>query len=235
MAACQSAAIRLRRSDGGRGGDDAVVGVVGGERLVDVASAEPGQCVAFPGLLLASVLVEGDRAEPSGEAVEEPAGVDRGELLRVADEHDLRPSCRGGVEEHGELAGADHGGFVDDDHRAVVELEGPVGELEGPEREGVGRDRGLGLELAPRRSRPTTAPITRCPARVQASWAASRQNVLPVPAAATSTSMLVARGRDLGDDRDLLGRELGRASSAARRMGSATMPRPASDARRRHG
>ncbi len=137
----------VAEADGGRGGDDAVVGVVGGERLVDVASTEPGERVAFPGFLLASVLFEGDGGEPPGEAVEEPAGVDRAELLRVADEHDLRPSSRRGVEEHGELAGADHGGFVDDDHGAVVELEGPVGELEGPEREGVGRDRGLGLEL----------------------------------------------------------------------------------------
>ena len=52
-----------------------------------------------------------------------------------------------GVEERDEAAGGGHRGFVDHEHRRLVELEGAVGELEGAERDGVGRDTGLGLEL----------------------------------------------------------------------------------------
>ncbi len=53
----------------------------------------------------------------------------------------------GGVDEAGEVAGADHGGFVDDEHGAFVE-EGPAGVEDADDAvDGLGRDAGAGLEL----------------------------------------------------------------------------------------
>ena len=96
---------------------------------------------------MASVLGEGDGFGAGGEAVEEPAGVDRVQLFRVADEHDLRVGVVGGVEEHGELAGAGHGCFIDDEDGPCVEGQVAFLQLEDAQRDRVRRDAGLGLEL----------------------------------------------------------------------------------------
>ncbi len=68
----------------------------------------------------------------------------------------------------------------------------------------------------------SAAPTTWCPERVQASWAASRQNVLPVPAAATSTSMPFPEVVIWATTATCSGESSGRASSAARSVCSAT-------------
>ena len=88
--------------------------------MVGVAVAELGERGAFPGLVLAAVLGELERAEPVGQPGEGAAGVDLGELARVADEHHLRSSALRVGEELFELAGADHGGLVDHDHVGSV-------------------------------------------------------------------------------------------------------------------
>ncbi len=75
---------------------------------------------------LASVLGQRDRWDAVGDGGEGAAGVDLGELAGVADQDELGPGVVGGVDEAGEVAGADHGGFVDDEHGAFVE-EGPPG------------------------------------------------------------------------------------------------------------
>ena len=102
---------------------DPFVGLIGGERDVGVASAEFGEGGTFPWFDLTTVLDELGCVEPGGEAGEGAAGVDLRELVVVTDEHDLAAGMLGVVEELGELAGTDHGGFVDDHHRAAVELE----------------------------------------------------------------------------------------------------------------
>ena len=110
--------------DRGVGDDDAVVGVVAVERVGDPAGAEVGEGVAFPGVLLAAVLGEGDGREPVGEPVEETAGVDRVELAGIADHDDFRACVVCGVEEGDEAAGGCHRGFVDHDHGLSVEAAG---------------------------------------------------------------------------------------------------------------
>ena len=94
---------------------DAAVVLVGAEGPVGGAGAEAGQGLAFPVGVLASVLVEFDRAEAGGQAGEGAAGVDLGELVVVADEHDFGVGGVGVVEEFGELAGTDDRGLVDHD------------------------------------------------------------------------------------------------------------------------
>jgi len=81
--------------------------------------AELGERFSFPGVVLAAVLGELDRLETHGEGGEGAAGVDLGELVMVADEDDLGAVSVGVVEETGQLAGADHGRFVDHDHPVV--------------------------------------------------------------------------------------------------------------------
>ena len=56
----------------------------------------------------------------AGEGGEHAAGFDRGELVVVTDQDDFGVGVAGVVEEPGEFAGADHGGFVDDDDRAAA-------------------------------------------------------------------------------------------------------------------
>ena len=68
------------------------------ESGVDVAAADFGEGLAFVGSVLASVLFEGDEVVALGQGAEHAAGVDLGELVVVADEHDFdvgRGSGRG--------------------------------------------------------------------------------------------------------------------------------------------
>ncbi|HUP75765.1 MAG TPA: hypothetical protein VM282_22205 [Acidimicrobiales bacterium] len=106
--------LTLRGVAVGRGVDVSVF-CVGGERLLDVAVAELDERVAFPGLVLSPVLGELDRCDAGGEAPEQSAGFDFGELVVVADEHDFRAGRGGGVEDRCELSCAGHAGFVDHD------------------------------------------------------------------------------------------------------------------------
>ena len=50
-----------------------------------------------------------------------PRGFDRRELIRIADQDHLGARGRGGLEQLAQLGGADHGGFIDDDHGAPVD------------------------------------------------------------------------------------------------------------------
>src|SRR5207244_2114800 len=113
-----------------------------------VAVAELGQGVAFPAFSLPAVLGELDGVKAGGEGGEGAAGFDLGELVVVADEDDLGAVAPGVVEEPGELAGADHGRFVDDEDAAGREA-GGVGPFEvGQESgQGGGGDAGAVLEF----------------------------------------------------------------------------------------
>ena len=139
--------------DRGRRVHDSVVKPVAVERGVDVPSAQLAERLAFPEFCLASVLSEGDRFGADGEAVEEPARVDRVQLFRVADEHDLRVSVMRGVEEHGELASASHGCLVHDEDGSCIEAQVSFLELEDPKRDCVRSNDRFGFGVARRRSR----------------------------------------------------------------------------------
>ena len=213
--------------DRGVGDEDAVVGVVAVERVGDPAGAQVGEGVAFPGVLLAAVLGEGDGREPVGEPVEETAGVDGVELAGIADHDDLRAGVVCGVEEGDEAAGGCHRGFVDDEHGLSVEAEGAVGELEGAERDGVGRDAGLGLELrgGGRGERGTDDVVAAVAPRVGGGVEGER---LAGPRRGDDDIDPVAGGGDRGDRGDLFGREFRPGVERPRRCGSATTPAPVS-------
>ena len=102
----------------GVGDDDAAVVAVGGEGGGDVAAAELVEGVLLPDVLLAAV--DGQLDDAVAERVEggpeRAAGGDFGELVVVADEHDLGPDGGGLIDDGGEVAGAGHRGLVDDDH-----------------------------------------------------------------------------------------------------------------------
>ena len=123
---------------------------------------------------MATVLDELDRFEPAGEAGEQAAGVDLGELAGVADEHDLGAGPVGGVEERGEGAGAGHAGLVDDQHGAVVESWLAVVEVDAQPSQGRRGDRrrepGVPRAAIPARA----APMTLKPAWLPDVAAASR-------------------------------------------------------------
>jgi hypothetical protein len=54
------------------------------------------------------------------------AGLDRGELVGVADQHRLGPGLRCGGEELAQIVGADHARLVNDHHGGPVQFEGAV-------------------------------------------------------------------------------------------------------------
>src|SRR5437773_1139719 len=74
--------------------------------------------VAFPGVQLPAVLGQLAGAEAEAEGAEAAAGVDRCQLPVIADQHHLGLGVVGVFEEAGELAGADHAGLVDHQHRS---------------------------------------------------------------------------------------------------------------------
>ena len=113
------------------------MGLVGGEGDVGVAVAQFGQGVAFPAFPLAAVLGEFDRVEADGQSGEAAAGLDLRQLTVVADEDDLGAVGAGMVEEAGQLAGADHGRFVDHQD-AVGRQAAGVGPVEVGEEAGQG-------------------------------------------------------------------------------------------------
>ena len=114
-----------------------------GER--GLAGSEVVDRVALAGVALSEVVCELGGVETVGEASERSAGADLGELAVITDEHNLRLGASGVGEKSRELPCADHGGFVDDDHRVAAErfavevTEQPV--------EGATRDAGSFFEL----------------------------------------------------------------------------------------
>jgi hypothetical protein len=95
---------------------NAAVGEVGAEGSVGVAAAELVERVAFPRVALALIVGEGHRGKPVGEAGERATGVDLRKLAGVAHEHDLRSGVLSMVEDALQLAGSDHGSFIDHEH-----------------------------------------------------------------------------------------------------------------------
>jgi hypothetical protein len=159
---------------GGGGSVDPAVLAVGGESSVDLAVAELVERDLFPHVLLPPVVGQFDRGEPGGQGAEQAAGVDLGQLVGVADEHDLHGLRFGVVEEAGELAGADHPGLVDHEHRPGLERRPVAVVVEAGEqpRQGGGADPGGGFELE-RGAGSQGDPGDRIPDASQASRAAS--------------------------------------------------------------
>ena len=129
-------------------------GLVAGEGGVDVLVAVGGEGVPVGGVGLPLIAGQGDGVELVGEQREQSGGVDRGQLFGVTDEDELALGCLGVGKESGKVAGAEHAGFVDDEHRPP----GQPGWLPGaPGRSGRGRaaagrrsqdgDAGAGLEF----------------------------------------------------------------------------------------
>ncbi len=93
------------------------------------------------------ILDELNRLDAVTDGRERAACVDLGELARIADENELGVGSVGLVDEFGELAGADHSGFVDNDHGVLVEVEVAGGDLVEGAVDGLARDTCTGLEF----------------------------------------------------------------------------------------
>ena len=106
----------------GVGGHHPVMGPVGSHRLLDQPRADQLQGLAFPGLLLAAVLDQLGGAQAEAEGAETAAGVDRGQLPVIANQHHLGLGLLGVLEQAGQLAAADHAGLIHHQHRAGVQL-----------------------------------------------------------------------------------------------------------------
>ena len=118
------------------------------ERGADLAVAEGGDDRPFGRVGLASVLDQLDGLGSAGECGEDATGLDRWELLRVADQDHLGVGSDGGVDHGGEHPGAEHAGLVDDEDVARLEP-GAAGLELVVECVGGGRsDAGAGFEFA---------------------------------------------------------------------------------------
>ena len=200
---------------------DPVVGEVGVDGPVGVAGAELGERVALPALGLAAVVGEVAGAEAASEAAEGAAGIDLGELARVADEHDLGSGRFGVGEEPGELAGADHGGLVDHDHGAASSAVLSCRSMPPRRRSMVdGGDAGVVLELlgGPGGERAADHPVARR---------------LPRVAGGGEGEGLAGAG-DALDDLDAVARRADRAHHRLLLVGE-RRPRPRSRPRQRRG
>jgi len=98
------------------------VDLVGGHRLVDQSGADQLQGLAFPGLLLASVLDQLAASQAQSQGAEATAGVNRHQLPVIADQHHLGLRVLVVLEQASELAAADHAGLIDHQHGAGVQL-----------------------------------------------------------------------------------------------------------------
>ncbi len=94
---------------------------IGGDGLVDLAVADQLQRLPLPRGPLPPVLHQDAGPQAHPQSTEPAAGVDRGKLPVVADQHDLRAGLVGVLEEAGELAGADHAGLIHHQHRPCVQ------------------------------------------------------------------------------------------------------------------
>lgn len=102
----------------GLAGHDSAVALVIAQRRFYLAAAEQRERVAFPAGLLAPVLAELNRRQASDQGPERAAGADLGQLVFVADQHQLRPRTSRMVGQLRELASGNHPGLVDDEHGA---------------------------------------------------------------------------------------------------------------------
>jgi hypothetical protein len=106
----------------GVGGHHPVMGLVGGHRVIDQPGADQVEGLAFPGLVPPTILDQLAGAEAQAEATEAAASVDRRQLPIIANQDHLGLRLLGVLEQAGELAGADHAGLIDHQHRAGVQL-----------------------------------------------------------------------------------------------------------------
>jgi hypothetical protein len=105
----------------GVGGHHPIVGLVGGDGVVDQPRPDQLQGFAFPRLLLAAVLNELRGAESEPQGAEAPAGVDRRQLPVIADQDHLGLGLVGVLEQPGELAAAQHAGLIHHQHCPAAE------------------------------------------------------------------------------------------------------------------
>ena len=128
--------------------------VVALNRLGRRTLAHEPQRLPLPLGHLPAVLLELDHRQPIHERAERPAGPDRRELAVVADEHELDVEPTDPLDQLGELAGGQHAGLVDDEHRAARQRRERMA-LERLEqgRDARARDAGALLELTRRAAR----------------------------------------------------------------------------------
>jgi hypothetical protein len=93
-------------------GADAVVLDVGGDGLFQVAGTDVVDRTLLPGLHLPPIDGQLAGAQAQAQGAEAAAGLDRGELAVVADQHHLGARPLRMLQQGGELAGGDHGGLV---------------------------------------------------------------------------------------------------------------------------
>ncbi len=117
-----------------------------GEVGLGVAAAQLASASPFERVALAAVLGELDRAEPFAEGGEEPAGADRRQLLRVADQERLPLRPLDELEQRREHPRLGHAGLVDDEHAAARETALALGVEQQPVQ-GAAGDAGAGGEL----------------------------------------------------------------------------------------
>src|SRR3954469_12719891 len=92
---------------------------VAGEYLRDVVAPIGDEGGPVGGVVLAMIAGEGDRVRASGEQRVETGGLDAGQLFRISDEDELAVSVFDVGKDSGKVSGADHSGFVYDEHRAT--------------------------------------------------------------------------------------------------------------------
>src|SRR3546814_2194377 len=112
---CSSDLERLARL----GRLDHAMPLIGMDRLAGAARRQCLRGVALPVLMLPAYGGDLGRAVPLREAAERRAGLDRLQLLRVADKHDLRARLLGRRQHALHLARADHAGLVDQDRKST--------------------------------------------------------------------------------------------------------------------
>src|SRR6266542_1724456 len=105
----------------GLGGHHPAVLSIGADSGVDVAVAGVRGGLALPGVTLATIDGQGTGAKPQPEPAEAATGLDRGQLAVVADQHHLRVGLLGVVKQAVQLAGAEHRGLIDHQHRAPIQ------------------------------------------------------------------------------------------------------------------
>src|SRR3546814_4085410 len=92
---------------------DLAVRLIGMDRLASATRRQRPRGVALPVLMLPANLADLGRAMPLGKRAKRRAGLDRLQLLGIADKNHLRPRPLGRRQHALHLARADHAGLVD--------------------------------------------------------------------------------------------------------------------------
>lgn len=100
--------------------DHAMV-AVGVERFAGAPAAKLACSLLLPALMLTANFADLDMAVPLGQGPKRRAGLDRLQLLGIADQNDLGAAPFGFTQHPFQLARADHAGFVD--HQYVLDVE----------------------------------------------------------------------------------------------------------------